>query len=65
MTFFKELKAGGLPDDVATRMTQDYVATFTKISDFIRSGAARGKEDEDIKGAIYAKLKRELDKEAK
>ena len=35
-TYYSELKAGGLPDDVALRMTQDYVGVFSKIGDVIR-----------------------------
>jgi len=33
--FYKEVKAGGLPDDVAVKMTQDYVKTFTDIGSLI------------------------------
>ncbi|MCD6592625.1 hypothetical protein J7L00_00860 [Candidatus Bathyarchaeota archaeon] len=29
--FYKELKAGGIPDEVAIKMTQDYVRTFTNL----------------------------------
>lgn len=34
--FYKEVKAGGLPDDVAVKMTQDYVKTFTDIGSLIK-----------------------------
>ncbi len=40
-TYYKELKSGGIPDDVAVKMTQDYVGMFTKISEFIKT-ASRG-----------------------
>ena len=33
--FYKEVKAGGLPDDIAVKMTQDYVKTFTDIGSLI------------------------------
>jgi hypothetical protein len=36
-TYYKELKAGGFPDDLALKMTQDYVSVFTKIGDVIKA----------------------------
>ena len=38
-TYYQELKAGGLPDAVAVQMTQDYVQTFTKISEMFKSAS--------------------------
>jgi len=35
--YYKELKAGGFPDDLALKMTQDYVGAFTKIGDVIKA----------------------------
>ena len=40
--YYKELKAGGFPDDLALKMTQDYVGVFTKITEVIK--AAREKD---------------------
>ena len=40
--YYKELKAGGFPDDLALKMTQDYVGVFTKIGEVIK--AAREKD---------------------
>jgi len=64
--YYKELKAGGIPDDVALKMTQDYVGIFSKMGKFM----ARGREhegDEDVgkelKKAILAKVKKELEEE--
>lgn len=59
-TFYKELKAGGLPDDVAVKMTQEYVATFTKVSDFMKSASHAGEHDEEIERAVRKKLKVKL-----
>ena len=36
-TYYKELKAGGFPDDLALKMTQDYVGVFTKIGEVIKA----------------------------
>jgi hypothetical protein len=43
--YYKELKAGGFPDDLALKMTQDYVGVFTKIGEVIK--AARESREGD------------------
>jgi hypothetical protein len=35
--YYKELKEGGIPDDVALKMTQDYVSIFTKVGNVIKT----------------------------
>ena len=42
--FYKELKAGGIPDDVAIKMTQDYIRTFTDLGAILREamGSKKG-----------------------
>jgi len=45
-TYYKELKTGGLPDDVALRMTQEYVSIFSKIGDVVRE-ARKSERRED------------------
>jgi hypothetical protein len=42
--YYKELKAGGFPDDLALKMTQDYVGVFTKIGEVIKA-ARKSNED--------------------
>jgi len=64
--YYKELKAGGIPDDVALKMTQDYVGIFSKMGEFMRRGREReGDEDvgKELKKAILAKVKKELEEE--
>ena len=41
-TYYKELKAGGLPDDVAIKLTQEYMQTFTSIGSMLRHGGPAG-----------------------
>lgn len=60
-TFYRELKAGGLPDDVAVKMTQEYVATFTKVSDFMKSASRAGDHDEGTERAISKRMKVKLE----
>jgi len=35
--YYKELKQGGMPEEVAVKMTQDYMRTFTSLGDMLRS----------------------------
>lgn len=35
--YYKELKTGGLPDDVAVKLTQEYMQTFTNIGQIFRN----------------------------
>jgi hypothetical protein len=36
--YYKELKAGGLPEDVAVKLTQEYMQTFTSLGSMLRHG---------------------------
>ena len=40
--FYKELRDSGMPDDIALKMTQDYMKTFTSLGDLLKQ-AAKGK----------------------
>jgi hypothetical protein len=40
--YYKELKDGGLPEQVAVKMTEDYMRTFTSIGDMLRSSGKGG-----------------------
>ena len=75
-TYYSELKAGGIPDDVAVQMTKEYIGTFSKISDFIKTASGRSGRDEDIgnmgeeiqaavRKKIRDKLKEHLDEDEK
>ena len=54
--FYKELKAGGIPDEVAIKMTQDYIKTFTSLGEVIREAVSR-------KGGSSKKYGKELGEE--
>lgn len=40
--FYKELKEGGMPDDVAVKMTEDYVSVFTSLGDIMKKAGGSG-----------------------
>jgi hypothetical protein len=65
-TYYKELKEGGLPDQVAVKLTEDYMRTFTSLGDMLR-GVGReswsGKAAEDIGEEIEKKVREKIAKE--
>jgi len=68
--YYKELKDGGLPEQVAVKMTEEYMRTFTSLGDMLRSagkgGWGHGEEDEiskEISKRVHEKLQRSTDKE--
>jgi hypothetical protein len=73
-SFYKELKDSGMPDNVAVKMTEDYVSVFTSLGDLLKSqgkgitiSAGKGKKiGEEIEKRVKEKLaerKREADEE--
>jgi len=42
-SFYKELKDSGIPDNVAVKMTEDYIGVFTSIGDILKRAGKHGK----------------------
>jgi hypothetical protein len=58
--YYKELKNGGLPDEVAVKLTEEYMRTFTSLGDMLRNaGKGRWGNDEWIKGKVQEKTYQE------
>ncbi len=68
--FYKELKNAGLPDEIAVKMTEDYMGTFTSLGDLLKGMGKGGKlgislKDKDELGVeisedIQRKIKQKL-----
>jgi len=61
--FYNELKESGMPEDVAVKMTENYIGVFTSLGDLLKSaGKWGGKEhvpskiDEEIAKKIKEKI---------
>jgi len=54
--YYKEMKAGGLPEQVAVKLTEDYMRTFSSIGDMLRSGSKR----EDIGKEVGRKIREKM-----
>lgn len=64
--YYKELKNGGLPEQVAVKMTEDYMKTFTSLGDMLRSGGRHGGNDEfekEIEKRVHDKIHEKMHKD--
>ena len=64
--YYHELKNGGLPEQVAVKLTEDYMRTFTSIGEMLRSGGGRSgdKVGANISEEIEKRIRERLDKKA-
>lgn len=67
--YYKELKDGGLPEQVAVKLTEDYMRTFTSIGDMLRGSFRGGSHAErvgqDVGDEIEKRIRLRLDKAKK
>ena len=59
--FYKELKEGGMPEDVAVKMTENYIGVFTSLGDVLKSvGHKKERTPSEIEEKIKKKLEEKL-----
>jgi hypothetical protein len=64
--FYKELKDSGIPDNVAVKMTEDYIGVFTSLGDILKRVGEKGrvlistKEGEEIGKEIEKLIKEKI-----
>ncbi|MDH5783621.1 MAG: hypothetical protein OEZ35_08195 [Candidatus Bathyarchaeota archaeon] len=64
--FYKELKDSGIPDNVAVKMTEDYIGVFTSLGDILKRVGKEGKvilstkEGEEIGKEIEKLVKKKI-----
>jgi len=61
--FYKELKDSGMPDNVAVKMTEDYVGVFTSLGDILKKTGPKGKVT--ISGEKAEELEKEIERRVK
>jgi hypothetical protein len=61
--YYKELKDGGLPEQVAVKMTEDYMKTFTSLGDMLRSSGRYGSGSE-IGKQIEKRVREKIEEKA-
>jgi len=57
--YYKELKEGGLPEQIAVKMTEEYMRTFTSLGDMLRS-AGRGRWGHDERDEIGNEISKRI-----
>ena len=64
--FYKELKDGGMPDEIAVKMTENYIGVFTSLGDMLKQvgkkgkGVISGEEGEEIGKEIEKLVKEKI-----
>ncbi|MBS7621729.1 hypothetical protein KEJ32_06435 [Candidatus Bathyarchaeota archaeon] len=71
--FYKELKEAGMPEDVAVKMTEGYISTFTSLGEIMKRAVGKQKSIEDerigkeiskeVSKKVMEKLSEKLSKE--
>jgi hypothetical protein len=41
--FYRELKEGGMPEDTAVKMTENYIGVFTSLGDVLKGAVGEGR----------------------
>jgi len=58
--FYKELKEGGMPDEIAVKMTENYISVFTSLGDIMKKIDIGKKHSSEIEKEIEKKIKEKL-----
>ena len=59
-SFYKELKKSGMPDDVAVKMTENYVSVFTSLGDIMKKYTKGEKSESEIEKEIEERIKKKI-----
>ncbi len=61
--FYKELKESGMPDEIAVKMTENYISVFTNLGDIMKKFSIGEKSSSEIKEAVEREIKKKLAEE--
>ena len=66
--FYKELKEGGMPEDTAVKMTENYIGVFTSLGDVLKGavgGRRRGKlAEKEIEEEVAKRIREKIAEKA-
>ncbi len=61
--YYKELKDGGLPEQTAVKLTEEYMRTFTSLGEMLKSaGKMKWSGTEDISDEIEKRITEKIEK---
>jgi len=58
--FYKELKESGMPDEIAVRMTENYISVFTSLGDIMKKFEIGKKHSSEMGEEIEKQIKKKL-----
>ena len=58
--FYKELKESGMPDEIAVRMTENYISVFTSLGDIMKKLDVGKKSSFEMEKEIKRKIKKKF-----
>ena len=58
--FYKELKESGMPEDVAVKMTENYLSVFTSLGDIMKKFTKGEKSESEIEKEIEGRIKKKI-----
>ncbi len=58
--FYKELKESGMPDEIAVRMTENYISVFTSLGDIMKKFEIGKKHSSEVGEEIEKQIKKKL-----
>lgn len=61
-SFYKELKEAGMPEEVAVKMTENYISTFTSLGEVVKKAVSgeKGIKGKDLEEEISRKIREKL-----
>ncbi len=61
-SFYNELKEAGMPEEVAVKMTENYISTFTSLGEIMKRAVSGGKgiKSKELEEEISRKIKEKL-----
>ena len=63
--FYKELKDSGIPNDVAIKMTEDYMKTFTGLGDLLKKIGKGGSFSQHVDKEVQKKIEEKIAEKTK
>jgi hypothetical protein len=61
-SFYKELKEAGMPEEVAVKMTENYISTFTSLGEIMKKAVSgeKGIKSKDLEAEISRRIREKL-----
>ena len=62
--FYRELKEGGMPEETAVKMTENYIGVFTSLGDVLKGAVSEGKQsklsEKEIEEEVAKKIREKI-----